>query len=156
LKRKIYHFQNLNHFSNSLSVSQFIPYILSQSLIIDSFCDEEQAFYHSGLIPIIFSTKRYNKSSDIMKLVKKDSIEYNFLKHFPNSFRKSNNFSETFKQSFPKFLHHFMRYIWTHEFLYELIIIHQRLDFQYPTFHLGKQGLGKTEIITLLVNFLSL
>jgi hypothetical protein len=57
LKRKIYHFQNFDHFSNSLSVSQFIPYILSQSLIIDSFCDEGQAFYHSGLIPIIFFNK---------------------------------------------------------------------------------------------------
>jgi hypothetical protein len=85
-----------------------------------------------------------------MKLVKKDSIEYNFLKSFPNSSRKSSTFSETLKQSFLKFLHQFMRYVWTPEFLYDWIIIHQRIYLHYPTFLLGKQGIVKIEIITCL------
>jgi hypothetical protein len=57
-QRPVYLFQALNELTNSLIVSQFIPYILSQSLLIDNCYYQSICLFHSGIIPFIFSEKK--------------------------------------------------------------------------------------------------
>jgi hypothetical protein len=173
-ERHIYRFESFDKLTNSLSVSQFIPYIISQSLLIDNFSYSGIDFFHSGLIPFILSEPTFQKSKsilpDLFKPQNKENNDYSeeetensseedfqcnkfvfkFLRNFLYTERDSQVFKFNFEKVFSNQLNRYKFFVLTREFLFRLIIIHQRLYFHYPTFIYGKQGIGKTEILRCL------
>jgi hypothetical protein len=82
---------------------------------------------------------RENKSPELVNYFKQVSTMYVYLSGFP----------KWFIQGFSR-LEHYKGFVWTTEFLYHLFVLQQRLFLNFPTFISGKQGIGKTEILTCI------